>query len=518
MGATISNNSWTSSVYDAMLEAGIRNAGLVGHIYVAAAGNSGKNIDTNKVYPASYNLDNVIAVAGLDSNNRLTNWSNFGNTVDIAAPGASIYSTLPGNRYGYLSGTSMATPFVTGAIALVRDLNPNWSASQVIQQVVSTADKLPTITKIPGGRLNLGKALLTSTPPDPGPPPPADVLGAWVTGIAAISGNNRLTGIRVSFSEAISGSSFDLSDIVQLSGPAGSITPTAIQPVAGSTTQFDVLFAPQSQTGSYVITLGTDILDLAGNPLNQNNNGINGEVPGDYFSGSVNYTATNQYSGANMPGSIIDFSVNQYPLTVPDATLIGGMQVQINLSHGWMSDLVIKLRSPQGTEILLANRRGGGGKGYNNTIFDSSATKSILQGTGLFAGTFRPEQSLTAFQGQSTQGTWYLIIEDKVRGDSGTLHNWSITFTGSAGSSSFSPAINKGVTDLVQGLLQRIRKFALQPVASVKPNNNQGAIAIVHQPGRQLSEIPLVKRKIQQQQQQLLKTWEIELQQLKRQW
>lgn len=517
MGATISNNSWTSSVYDSMLETGIRNAGYAGHIYVAAAGNNGKNIDTSKVYPASYNLDNVVVVAGLDSTNRLANWSNFGTTVDIAAPGASIYSTLPGNRYGYLSGTSMATPFVTGALALVRDLNPNWSASQVIQQVVSTADKLSTITKIPGGRLNLGQALTPTTPPDPGPPPPVDTQGARVTGIAAITGNNRLNGIRVSFSDPIVASSFDLADVVQLTGPGGSIVPTGIQAVNGSTTQFDVLFAPQSQTGSYAITLGTGILDQAGNALNQNNNDSNGEVPGDYYAGSVNYTATNQYSGENMPGSIVDYTRNQYPLSVPDASLIGSMQVQINVSHGWMSDMVIKLRSPQGTEILLANRRGGGGKGYNNTIFDSSATKSILQGTGLFAGTFRPEQSLAAFQGQSTQGTWYLIIEDKVRGDSGTLHNWSITFTGSAGSSSLSPAGNRGATDLVQGLLQKVRKVALQPTAQVKPTQNQGSIAIVQEPSRQVNETPVVKSKLQRQQQQLLRAWQTELQLLKRQ-
>lgn len=512
MGATISNNSWTSSVYDSMLETGIRNAGYAGHIYVAAAGNSGKNIDTSKVYPASYNLDNVVAVAGLDSTNRLASWSNFGTTVDIAAPGASIYSTLPGNRYGYLSGTSMATPFVTGALALVRDMNPNWSANQVIQQVVSTADKLSTITKIPGGRLNLGKALTPTTPPDPGPPPPADTQGARVTGIAAITGNNRLNGIRVSFSEPIAASTFDLSDIVQLNGPGGGITATGIQAVNGSTTQFDVLFAPQSQTGSYAITLGTGILDQAGNALNQNNNGSNGEVPGDYYAGSVNYTATNQYSGANMPGSIIDYSNNQYPLTVPDASLVGAVQVQINVSHGWMSDLVIKLRSPQGTEILLANRRGGGGKGYNNTIFDSSATKSILQGTGLFAGSFRPEQSLTALQGQTTLGTWYLIIEDKVKGDSGTLHNWSITFTGNAGSSSLNSPTRTGSTDLVQGLLQKVRQTAQKPSVA-KPVVSQGAIALIQEPGSPLLKAtPLPKSKLQQQQQQLLRAWKAELQ------
>ncbi|HMO34401.1 MAG TPA: S8 family serine peptidase, partial [Gemmatales bacterium] len=137
MGATISNNSWTSPAYDAALETGIRNAGAAGHIYVTAAGNSGTNISVNKVYPASYEADNLITVAALDSSNRLAGWSNRGPLVDIAAPGASIFSTLPNGKYGYMSGTSMAAPFVTGAVALVRDQNPTWTAQQVIQRVLT---------------------------------------------------------------------------------------------------------------------------------------------------------------------------------------------------------------------------------------------------------------------------------------------------------------------------------------------------------------------------------------------
>ncbi|HQR09412.1 MAG TPA: S8 family peptidase, partial [Gemmatales bacterium] len=168
MGATISNNSWTSPAYDTALETGIRNAGLAGHIYVAAAGNLAQNLDTNKLYPASFALDNVVTVAALDSNNNLAGWSNYGQTVDIAAPGVDIYSTLPGGNYGYMSGTSMATPFVTGAIALVRDAHPTWTAQQVIRQVLSTADTLPSLTgKINGGRLDVGAAIGIPVLPPP---------------------------------------------------------------------------------------------------------------------------------------------------------------------------------------------------------------------------------------------------------------------------------------------------------------------------------------------------------------
>ena len=78
-------------------------------IVVAAAGNDGTNNDSSPEYPAGYSGDNVIAVAATDRNDRLAGFSNYGpNTVDIAAPGVSIYSALSGGEYGTYSGTSMA--------------------------------------------------------------------------------------------------------------------------------------------------------------------------------------------------------------------------------------------------------------------------------------------------------------------------------------------------------------------------------------------------------------------------
>ena len=161
-GATISNNSWGGTVYSTALYDAIASAGAQGHIFVAAAGNSAINNDSTPSYPASYNLANVVTVAATDRNDNLASFSNYGATsVDLAAPGVSIYSTLPGNTYGYKSGTSMATPHVAGALALVRELHPTWTYSQVINQITSTVNVLPSLSGkvLTGGRLNLANAL-----------------------------------------------------------------------------------------------------------------------------------------------------------------------------------------------------------------------------------------------------------------------------------------------------------------------------------------------------------------------
>lgn len=122
MGAQICNLSCTFSTYSKDLEKVIESSNMY---FVVAAGNyknsfvQGLNIDDKKRYPASFNFPNVITVGSLDIYGNISSASNYGfNTVDIAAPGEWIYSTLPNNKYGFMSGTSMATPIVTSVLAL----------------------------------------------------------------------------------------------------------------------------------------------------------------------------------------------------------------------------------------------------------------------------------------------------------------------------------------------------------------------------------------------------------------
>ncbi len=147
-------------------------------LLVTAAGNTGDDNDEVAVqrYPCSYDLANEICVTATNNNDVLPGWANYGpHTVDLAAPGVSIYSTLREGRYGYLSGGSMASPQVAGAAALILSVEPSLSTSALKADILENVDKLPSLAGkvITGGRLDVCRAL-------PGcgaqpPPPPASL-------------------------------------------------------------------------------------------------------------------------------------------------------------------------------------------------------------------------------------------------------------------------------------------------------------------------------------------------------
>src|SRR5262249_41379031 len=145
-GATISNNSWGDGDYSQALYDAINAARGQGHIFVTAAGNGGDdrvgdNLDLGPLYPASYNLGNVRTLPATTHAAATPSSSNSGPaTVDLGAPGLNIISTVRNDGYAIMSGTSMAAPFVTGALALVRSQHPTWRYYQVIDQVLRTVD------------------------------------------------------------------------------------------------------------------------------------------------------------------------------------------------------------------------------------------------------------------------------------------------------------------------------------------------------------------------------------------
>ena len=162
-GVKLTNNSWRYFYPTQGLSDAIKAAGQQGALFIAAAGNETRNIDINQVYPASYNLPNIISVASTTRTDALSGFSNYGPTsVDLGAPGSDIYSTIPGGNYGLLSGTSMASPHVTGGAALVWSQHPTWTADQVKNQLLRTTDPLPALSgrTVSGGRLNVNNALL----------------------------------------------------------------------------------------------------------------------------------------------------------------------------------------------------------------------------------------------------------------------------------------------------------------------------------------------------------------------
>jgi subtilisin family serine protease len=147
----VANNSWGGGGYSPALEAAIRRANDAGILFVVAAGNSATDIDLFPAYPASYEVANVVSVAAVDQAQNLATFSNYGAVgVDIAAPGADITSTLPGQRYGALSGTSMAAPHVAGSLALLLSVEPNISVSDAVARLLETGRDLPTLASSDG--------------------------------------------------------------------------------------------------------------------------------------------------------------------------------------------------------------------------------------------------------------------------------------------------------------------------------------------------------------------------------
>lgn len=161
-GATISNNSWGGSGYSQTLRDAIGRAASAGHLFVAAAGNDGRDLESAPSYPAAYTNSNIVSVAATDHADRLATFSNYGSTsVDLAAPGVQILSTLPRDTYGRYSGTSMATPHVTGVAALLRSAEPGLGLAVLRQRLLESVDQLANLrSKVAtGGRLNAARAL-----------------------------------------------------------------------------------------------------------------------------------------------------------------------------------------------------------------------------------------------------------------------------------------------------------------------------------------------------------------------
>ncbi|MBY0233133.1 MAG: S8 family serine peptidase [Gemmataceae bacterium] len=160
-GAKVLNGSWVLGGPSDDLKAGLDRMQQKGVVVVVAAGNYAKNLDATAYWPASYANDNIVAVAATDAYDKLASYSSWGaKAVDIAAPGNNILSTNMNKSYGNRTGTSMATPHVAGAIALVWSLRPEWTYKQAVAQVLNTAERLATLTgKVASGRLNLLAAL-----------------------------------------------------------------------------------------------------------------------------------------------------------------------------------------------------------------------------------------------------------------------------------------------------------------------------------------------------------------------
>jgi len=210
------NASWGGGSYSTAMHAAIIRAAKAGILFVTAAGNSNANIDSTAFYPAAYStlqpagsttpasFESVIAVASITSTGGLSSFSSYGYTrVDIGAPGSNIMSTLPVNSYGIYNGTSMATPHVTGSIALLKSVRTDATAAQLRNAILASATPTASLTGrvATGGRLNVFAAINHSSWNSN----PAPLLTASVADVSLAEGNAGVS---------------NLTFTVQLSAPA----------------------------------------------------------------------------------------------------------------------------------------------------------------------------------------------------------------------------------------------------------------------------------------------------------
>ncbi|MEK6627602.1 MAG: S8 family serine peptidase, partial [Bdellovibrionota bacterium] len=175
MGAKVMSNSWGGGGFSQTLMDAIKRSNEAGAIFIAAAGNDRKDNDKNPAYPASYEVPNIVSVAAIDNQGAKATFSNFGKrSVHIGAPGVNVYSST-GGAYASWSGTSMATPHVSGVAALVWSHEPNLTALQLKERLLQTAK--PTVglkgKTITGAVVNAYNAL-TNTIPAPDANDPAN--------------------------------------------------------------------------------------------------------------------------------------------------------------------------------------------------------------------------------------------------------------------------------------------------------------------------------------------------------
>ena len=161
-GAKVINASFGGPTGSEIVRDAIERAKSKGVLLVAAAGNDGVNADQKPLFPAAYPDSNVFSVAATNSKDKLASFSNFGaQTVDLAAPGDRIASTYLKSDYAYMSGTSMATPYVAAAAAMLRTEHSSWDIGDISSRLRKQGDKLKALKgkTASGKRLNINRAL-----------------------------------------------------------------------------------------------------------------------------------------------------------------------------------------------------------------------------------------------------------------------------------------------------------------------------------------------------------------------
>ncbi|MBA6354863.1 MULTISPECIES: S8 family serine peptidase [unclassified Colwellia] len=380
------NNSWGGGGFSQALSDAITSSEEANILFVAAAGNDAYDNDAQSSYPSGYPHDSVLAVASTTRTDSMSSFSQWGlTTVDLGAPGSDILSTVPGGGYASYSGTSMATPHVTGAAALAWSVNPELSAIEMKALLMSSGDDNAALAgkTVSGKRLNVNNAL-NDADPTPG------------FTLAATPGSNTIeAGETATYSFNV-GSVADWNGEVSLTldGSLAGATLSTDTATPGATFELSVPTTAETQWGEYTfVVTGTsdDLVKASTVRLMVNPQGLN----------EFTYTNDEVISIPDNNSEGISSTIN-----VADELTVFASDIYVNITHTWIGDLTVMLTSPSGTTAPLHSASGGGDDNIDSTF------------------------SSSAFNGEVATGDWILSVADNAAADTGTLNNWALTITG----------------------------------------------------------------------------------------
>ncbi|MDP6545297.1 MAG: S8 family serine peptidase [Phycisphaerae bacterium] len=337
------NNSWGGGSYSSALRDAIEIAGREGILFIAAASNEGLDNDVFATYPSNYNSEYILAVAATDRDDRLANFSNYGAiTVDLGAPGVSIYSSIPGDAYDWFNGTSMATPHVTGVAGLLAASEPGVTAGEIKDAILAGVDPIAALAgrTVTGGRLNAFNSLLA-----------LGTFGPRVMSVSPSGASPPVDTIGINFSEDIVVASVVGANFLLRDNGADNVFDTADDTVfAIGDSDLD-----QAQGDRVVISLGSDLpfeayrMTIAGtgpNPVRDSeDNALNEGRDHEHF-----FTIVSPYGPLEPNDTLAE-------ATVSGLTSLGTVAFEGEIGDGYQGDYDVDLFEFQtdGVMILVAD-------------------------------------------------------------------------------------------------------------------------------------------------------------------
>jgi subtilisin family serine protease/subtilisin-like proprotein convertase family protein len=383
------SNSWGGGGFSQGLLDAIEDAHAAGMLFVASAGNNGSNNDTYPHYPSSYEAANLVAVGYTDHNDNRSPLSNYGaNSVDLFAPGSSILSTLPGNDYGIKSGTSMAAPHVSGVAALMLSENNTLTVAELKDYLLNSGDLIPALSGlcVSGKRLNAYNSL------------PPLWLSSDPTSRTILQEEFATYTINLASVDATLGEVF-LSSISNPVIDANiAFNPNPVTP--GSSSEMKVSTSADTVPGDYLITVTGDSDSI------DKTTAVSLKVRPPGWT-TISYSS--QDTPIDIPDCADDLTPGEIDSTIEVADSLDvdePIECEVHITHTWISDLIVRLKSADGTEVILHDREGGSADNIHRTYF------------------------LTEFISENSGGFWTLMVSDNFPQDAGTLDGWTLRIGG----------------------------------------------------------------------------------------